>query len=145
MLMRRNAAWKERVHVADVAKILNLVAEGKLSAAEADEILSALNAQQSETAEASTSGQSAAQAQAQANAQAQAKKSTHLRIEVTDGGRHVVNLRVPINIAGWASNFLPGLSDQDSDRIRGAVASGNRGTILDITDKDGSRVLITSE
>jgi hypothetical protein len=129
--------------VADVAKILNLVAEGKLSAAEADEILSALNSQQAETADSSAGGQSATQAQAQA--QAQAKKSTHLRIEVTDGGRKVVNLRVPINIAGWASNFLPGLSDQDSDRIRGAVASGNRGTILDITDKDGSRVLITSE
>lgn len=129
--------------MADVAKILNLVAEGKLSAAEADEILSALNSQQAETADSSAGGQSATQAQAQA--QAQARKSTHLRIEVTDGGRKVVNLRVPINIAGWASNFLPGLSDQDSDRIRGAVASGNRGTILDITDKDGSRVLITSE
>jgi hypothetical protein len=123
--------------VADVAKILSLVAEGKLSAQEADEILSALNAQQSEAAETSTGGQS--------EPPAQAKKSTHLRIEVTDGGRNVVNLRVPLNIAGWASNFLPGLSDQDSDRIRGAVASGNRGTILDITDKDGSRVLITSE
>jgi hypothetical protein len=57
----------------------------------------------------------------------------------------VVNLRVPINIAGWASAFLPGLSEQDSDRIRGAAASGARGTILDITDDDGSRVLITSE
>ncbi len=125
--------------MADVAKILNLVAEGKLSAQEADEILSALSSQQAEAAEAGTGGQSAPQAKAQPT------KSTHLRIEVTDAGRHVVNLRVPINIAGWASNFLPGLSDQDSDRIRGAVASGNRGTILDITDKDGSRVLITSE
>jgi len=123
--------------MADVAKILSLVAEGKLSAQEADEILSALNAQQSEASETSTGGQP--------GPPAQPKKSTHLRIEVTDGGRNVVNLRVPLNIAGWASNFLPGLSDQDSDRIRGAVASGNRGTILDITDKDGSRVLITSE
>ena len=110
----------------DVAKILNLVAEGKLSAQEADEILAALNA-----------GAPAAKEQP--------AKTTHLRIEVTDGGRHVVNLRVPINIAGWASSFLPGLSEQDSDRIRGAVASGTRGTILDITDDDGSRVLITSE
>ncbi len=128
--------------MADVAKILNLVAEGKLSAAEADEILSALNArEQSETADSGMGGQSVPQPPTPP----QAKKSTHLRIEVTDGGRHVVNLRVPVNIAGWASNFLPGLSEQDSDRIRGAVASGNRGTILDITDKDGSRVLITSE
>lgn len=122
--------------MADIAKILGLVAEGKLSAQEADEILSALSARDAEPAD----GGAAATA-----AQAEAKKSTHLRIEVTDGGKQVVNLRVPINIAGWASNFLPGLSDQDSDRIRGAVASGTRGTILDVTDNDGSRVLITSE
>jgi hypothetical protein len=119
--------------MADVAKILALVAEGKLSAQEADEILAALN-----------SRPAASEPTAQA-APAQPQKTTHLRIEVTDGGRHVVNLRVPINIAGWASAFLPGLSEQDSDRIRGAAASGARGTILDITDDDGSRVLITSE
>jgi SHOCT-like protein len=117
----------------DVVKILNLVAEGKLSAQEADEILAALNAREAGAAPESSSGN------------AQAARTTHLRIEVTDGGRQVVNLRVPINIAGWASTFLPGLSEQDSDRIRGAVASGTRGTILDVTDDDGSRVLITSE
>jgi hypothetical protein len=120
----------------DVAKILNLVAEGKLSAQEADEILAALNAREAgSTPDGTTAGAS----------QSGPQKTTHLRIEVTDGGRHVVNLRVPINIAGWASSFLPGLSDLDSDRIRGAVESGTRGTILDITDDDGSRVLITSE
>lgn len=120
--------------MADVAKILNLVAEGKLSAQEADEILAALNSREAGT---STEGV--------ATASAQTKKTTHLRIEVTDGGRHVVNLRVPLNIAGWASSFLPGLSEQDTDRIRGAAASGSRGTILDIDDNDGSRVRITSE
>ena len=118
----------------DIGKILNLVAEGKLSAQEADEILAALN-----------SREAGASPEATTMATAQPGKTTHLRIEVTDGGRHVVNLRVPINVAGWAHSFLPGLSDQDSDRIRGAVESGTRGTILDITDDDGSRVLITSE
>jgi hypothetical protein len=122
--------------MADVAKILSLVAEGKLSAAEADEILAALNAR---------SAEAPAEPATQAASSNQPQKTTHLRIEVTDGGRHVVNLRVPINIAGWANAFLPGLSEQDSDRIRGAAASGARGTILDITDDDGSRVLITSE
>jgi hypothetical protein len=122
----------------EIAKILQLVAEGKLTAQEADEILAALNAREA------TASPEAARATG-ADAGAQAKKTTHLRIEVTDGGRHVVNLRVPVNIAGWARSFLPGLSDQDSDRIRGAVESGTRGTILDITDDDGSRVLITSE
>ena len=122
--------------MADVAKILALVAEGKLSAQEADEILSALN---------SRDVAAGAPPESAPPATPPEKKTTHLRIEVTDGGRHVVNLRVPLNIAGWASTFLPGISEQDSDRIRGAAASGTRGTILDITDDDGSRVLITSE
>ena len=136
MSKRRHAAWKEPVPVADVAKILALVAEGNLSAQEADEILAALSSRPVETT---------AEPATQSAPAAQPAKTTHLRIEVTDGGHHVVNLRVPINIAGWASAFLPGLSEQDSDRIRGAAASGARGTILDITDDDGSRVLITSE
>lgn len=116
--------------MADIQKILALVAEGKLSAEDANEILTELD---NEPAEAPSAQQPAP------------GKTTHLRIEVTDGGQRVVNLRVPLNVAGWASGFLPGLSNQDSDRIRGAVASGARGTILDITDHDGSRVLITSE
>ena len=122
----------------EIAKILQLVAEGKLTAQEADEILAALNAREADASPDAARATSA-------TAGAQAKKTTNLRIEVTDGGRHVVNLRVPVNIAGWARSFLPGLSDQDSDRIRGAVESGTRGAILDITDDDGSRVLITSE
>jgi hypothetical protein len=123
--------------VADVQKILALVAEGKLTAAEADEILAAMAAH--------ADAGSAAAGSLKADGPHAAAKTTHLRIEVTDGGRQVVNLRVPLNVAGWASGFLPGLSEQYSDRIRSAVASGTRGTILDITDDDGSRVLITSE
>ena len=124
--------------MADVAKILSLVAEGKLTAEEADEILSAIAARETPQGVSGAYGQSPQPPQPPA-------KTTHLRIEVTDGGRQVVNLRVPVNLAGWASRFLPGLSDADTDRIRGAVDSGSRGTILDITDTDGSRVLITSE
>ena len=56
----------------------------------------------------------------------------------------MVNLRVPMNIAGWASAYLPGLSDENADRIRSAINSGQRGPIIDIGDGD-DRVLITSE
>jgi hypothetical protein len=125
--------------MADVKKILALVAEGKLTAEEADEILSAMAARDSDA------GSPAAGVPNPPEPPQPPAKTTHLRIEVTDGGRSVVNLRVPLNVAGWASNFLPGLSEQDADRIRGAVSTGSRGTILDVTDNDGSRVRITSE
>jgi hypothetical protein len=129
--------------VADVAKILNLVAQGALTPEEADEILTALNrpAQPDAGAAADSSGR---QSQAQGSRQSQQDGPRHLRIQVTERGRPVVNLRVPMNIAGWASAYIPGLSDENANRIRGAIASGIRGPIIDIGDEE-DRVLITSE
>jgi hypothetical protein len=124
--------------MADIEKILGLVAEGRLTAEEADEILRALDASPGADEPAD---EPIAQADQPADS---ARPPRHLRIEVTDHGQRVVNLRVPVNIAGWAS-FLPGLSDQDTNRIRGAIASGVRGAIVDIGDKNGDRVLIISE
>ena len=126
--------------MADVDKILNLVAQGALTPEEADEILTALSA--SKTEETAPEPPPTPQP-AQATQSAQ-QAPRHLRILVTEHGRPVVNLRVPMNVAGWASNYIPGLSDQDADRIRGAIASGMRGSIIDIGDED-DRVLITSE
>ena len=121
--------------MADLDKILRLVAEGKLTPEEADEIIAALSAER--PAQASTEQPAAARREPAGGRQ--------LRIEVSEGGRRVVNLRVPLNIAGLASAFLPGLSDEDSERIRGAIASGIRGPIVDIGSDDGDRVLIVSE
>ena len=126
--------------MADVGKILNLVAQGALTPEEADEILTALSASKTEeTAPAPPPTPQPAQA-----TQSAQQAPRHLRILVTEHGRPVVNLRVQMNVAGWASNYIPGLSDQDADRIRGAIASGMRGSIIDIGDED-DRVLITSE
>ncbi len=124
--------------MADVEKILALVAEGRLTAEEADEILRALDGTHANE-------EPADEPVAAETAPSGARDARHLRIEVTDNGRRVVNLRVPLNIAGWASNFLPGLSDEDANRIRGAIASGARGTLVDIADENGDRVLIISE
>ena len=117
----------------DVEKILKLVAEGALTPEEADEILTALNRESAEEPE-----YVAPQPPPEGAAR-------HLRVEVIEGGQRVVNLRVPVNVAGWASGYLPGLSDSDKDRIRGAIASGARGTILDIGDDEDGRVYIVTE
>jgi SHOCT-like domain len=124
--------------VADVEKILRLVSEGVLTPEEADEILSA-------TAEPDIQAEFQQPDAAQSSSTRETANSRHLRIEVTENGKRVVNLRVPMNIAGWASRFLPGLTDDQTDRIRGAMSSGERGPLLDVTDDDGSRVLIVSE
>ena len=124
----------------DVEKILRLVAEGVLTAEEADEILSA-------TANTGFTPPRPPLPPMPPSSPAGVQGSPrHIRIEVTEGGKRVVNLKVPMSVVGWASSLLPGLSDEQTDRIRSAVASGQYGPIVDITDdEDGSRVLIVSE
>jgi len=131
----------------DVEKILRLVADGVLTPEEADEILSATAGEP----RSSDTGAGFAPPQPPLPPTPPAAPSStqgprHLRIEVTEGGKRVVNLRVPMNVVGWAGSLLPGLSDEQTDRIRGALASGQSGPLIDITDdEDGSRVLIVSE
>ena len=110
--------------MADVEKILRLVSEGVLTPEEADEILSATTSPRFKPIPAGRRD-----GQCRRRHQLEVEQPRHLRIEVTEGGKRVVNLRVPMNMAGWASTFLPGLSDEQTDRIRGAMASGQRGPI----------------
>ena len=119
--------------MADLEKILRLVAEGALTPEEADEIIAAL------------AGTGTTRSAEPPTPPRDRPAGRQLRIEVSEGGRKVVNLRVPLNIAGLASAFVPGLSDQDSEHIREAIASGVRGPILDIGSADGDRVLIVTE
>ncbi|MGZ8481058.1 MAG: hypothetical protein ACXWWO_01210, partial [Candidatus Limnocylindria bacterium] len=66
-----------------------------------------------------------------------------LRIRVTEHGRQVVNLRIPIGFVDAALKFVPGLAGDQSERIRDAVHAGATGPILDIEEPDGSGVLIS--
>jgi hypothetical protein len=69
-----------------------------------------------------------------------------LRIRVTEGGRQVVNLRIPIGFVETALRFVPGLGGDQAERIRDAVRVGAVGPILDVEDPDGSGgVLISVE
>jgi hypothetical protein len=69
-----------------------------------------------------------------------------LRIKITERGRQVVNLRIPIGFVDTALKFVPGLGGDQSQRIRDAVRSGAVGPILDVEDPDGQGgVLISVE
>lgn len=67
------------------------------------------------------------------------------RIEVRDGGKRVVDLRIPISLGRFALGRVPGLSAQHIADVEDAVASGDRGPILDVDDGDGSGVRIVLE
>ena len=68
----------------------------------------------------------------------------HLRIRVTERGRQVVNLRIPIGLVDTALRFVPGLAGEQADRIRDAVRAGAVGPIIDVEDADGEGGVLIS-
>ncbi len=61
---------------------------------------------------------------------------TSLRLEVREGGRQVVNLRLPMAVGRLALDRVPGLSGDQVDRVREALSSGLRGPVLEVDDGD---------
>lgn len=80
-----------------------------------------------------------------ANAGPRATATRAVRIQVTDGGRNVVNLRVPMSLASLAGSVIPGLSEAQVGRLQQALRDGEIGTIVDVRDDQGSGVLIATE
>lgn len=85
------------------------------------------------------------QVHARAQEPTAAGHSRQLRIRVTEHGRQVVNLRIPIGFVDAALKFVPGIGGDQSDRIREAVRAGTVGPIVDVEDPDGDGVLISLE
>jgi hypothetical protein len=118
--------------------VLRLVAEGKLSPDEAAPIIDALTAAreprrprpQAEPGE--TRGQ-------------RGDRGRRVRIQVSEAGRRVVDVRVPLAFAAAAARMVPGIPDSYASLIEQAVDSDTTGTIVDAEDQAGDGVLISVE
>lgn len=119
--------------------VLRLVADGRLTAEEAGPILDALGdgTGPRSTTDPGPAGESAAPP---AGGSGRA-----LRVEVTEGGRKVVNLRIPISLGRAALSRVPGLSEATSERIREAIEAGITGPILAVDEGSGDGVRIVIE
>ena len=119
-------------------RVLQLVAEGRLTADEAAPLLDALEAKDPDTQSQRVPGNPAEPTSPDVPASA-------VRIEVSDGGRKVINLRVPLALGRSAISGVPGLSEATSERIKEAIQAGIKGPILDVDDEDGSGVRVVIE
>lgn len=117
--------------------ILRLVADGTLTPEEAAPIIDALTGSGSRAP-------SAAPQPPPADATSPGR-SRHLRIRITEHGRQVVNLRIPVAFAEMAGRMVPGIDDESWTRIREAISTNVVGPILDVEDPDGDGVLISVE
>ena len=146
-----------------VQRVLRLVSEGRLTADEAGPILDALAApRRDQSADAAGFGAGFGEGFAEGFTDSSGSASggstgssfrtgstgaapRFARIEVRDGGKRVVDLRIPISLGRVALGRVPGLAEQHSADVEDAVASGDRGPILDVDDGDGSGVRIVLE
>jgi SHOCT-like domain len=120
-----------------LARVLEMVADGRLTAAEAAPIIEALEYR----AEPGIRGAGVAGPAATA---ADDEPGRLLRVVVTESGRPVVNLNIPLSLGRAAINRLPGLSGPTSDLIRQAIEVGRKASIVEIDD-DGDGVRISIE
>ncbi len=143
----------------ELETILRLVADGRLTPQEAAPIIDALTrAERSDTAArrqervgpVAMAHAAVDEARSRINETLNSVRESpghrsgrQLRIRVTEHGRQVVNLRIPIGFVDAALQFVPGLGGDQSQRIRDAVHAGETGPILDIEEPDGSGVLIS--
>lgn len=139
-----------------IEQILRLVAEGRLTADEAGPILDALSTPRGARARPAAAGFGSGLADGFADGFADAPPTgdeqrapaggpRFARIEVRDGGKRVVDLRIPISLGRFVLGRVPGLSARHIADVEEAVASGSRGPILDVEDADGDGVRIVLE
>ena len=140
-----------------LGQVLQLVADGRLTAEEAAPIIDALDAGTRATAagrdaiergtRAATGGAGTADAAPlpPAPEPVRSGQPRFARVEVRDGGRTSVNLRVPLALGRQALGLVPGLSLRQVAEINEAVSRGLSGPIVDISDEAGDGVRIVLE
>jgi len=120
-------------------KVLQLVADGVISADEAAPVIDALQA-------AGVVGDASDEDLAGGTSRGSGDRPRVLRIEVAEDGRKVVNLRVPLAVGRMGLDRIPGLSPENLSSIRQALAEGLTGPILAVDeDDDGNGVRIVIE
>lgn len=106
-------------------KILNMIAEGKISAEDGAKLLSALR-------------QPKTRRRTGGAADGEAVEAHFLRVNVTDleSGKAIVNVRLPISLVDvgirMGARFVPDIDDIDSEELMQGIRQGKLGKIIDV-------------
>jgi len=119
-------------------QILNMIAEGKVTAEEGAKLLAAL-------AEGSRTEKKAARSEPGGSA-----RWFRVRVTDLDSGKDKVNVNIPIGLVNvgvkMGARFAPEIEGMDFDEVVAAIKSGAQGKIIDVIDEeDGERVEIFVE
>lgn len=110
-------------------KILNMIAEGKVTAEEGAKLLNALSRSKSKQRTKDTPGIEGAEPR-------------FLRVRVTDtrSGKVIVNVNLPIGLVDvgmrMGARFVPDIEEIDFEDLREGIKHGMRGKIVNVQDDD---------
>jgi hypothetical protein len=121
-------------------EILVRVAAGELSPEDADRLIAALHEHVHAAPSASPPDPTRTASESTVE-----RSRRIIRLQVTEDGRSVVNLAVPVSWASVAGSVLPGLSSENAERLSEAIRAGTIGRILEVRDEDGDGVVISTE
>lgn len=132
--------------------LLNLVAEGRITAEEAAPIVAALEERARKDASESRAGGAGQAGSAPAGRVPDGRPSSardvlagrRIVVYVAEDGHAIVNLAIPLAAAGFAIDQVPGLSPDHRSRIVEAIQNGVTGPILEVSDH-GDEVRIAIE
>lgn len=134
-------------NVEERLKILNLLQEGKITAAEAARLLEAL-----ETSTSGKAGQRGPANPVPPPPPGPVGGGRWLRVRVTDtnSGKTRVNVRLPLNLVGsgirLGMKFSPEIDGLDPNELMDWIRSGELGQIVDVMDEeDGEHVEVFIE
>jgi len=125
----------------ELTTILRLVSEGTLTAEEAAPIIAALThgGAPRSLGPSSPPGPTTPPGSGKG-------RGRRIRIQISERGRRVIDVRVPLAFAAMAARMVPGIPDSYAAMIKEAVETDTVGPIIDLTeDEDGDAVLITVE
>ncbi len=132
----------------DLDTILTRVAAGEISVEEAEPLVAAAVALADDGPADAAPGDDPPADGAPAHSAPPApdpRPQRNVRLQVTERGRSMVDLRIPIGLAGLAGTVVPGLSGPQAERIREALRSGRVGPVLEVLDERGDGVIISTE
>lgn len=114
-------------------KVLEMIAEGKLDVEDGATLLKTLESDSSR----------------RARPQVHDHRQLRVKVDESAGGRHKVNVVLPIALVNAginiASNFIDRETEEHTRAVIEAIESGRTGKILDIYDDDGEHVQIFVE
>jgi hypothetical protein len=130
----------------ELTTVLRLVSEGKLSVEEAAPIIEALGRSGAPRPPGPPGPQASGFPFTGTIPGKGSSRGRRIRIQITERGRRVIDVRVPLAFAAMAAKMVPGIPENYAALIKEAVETDTVGPIVDVAeDEEGDAVLISIE